>query len=235
MYADEREYQMSLPGINAPRTGAERDDRMASVARRSSFALIFVLTLLAALAVQRSDAAVTKNVSMIDNDFIPATLTVGLGDTVLWKNNGNNPHTATGNAPLNLWNSTQLDDDETFPRVFGVAGAYPYFCNFHDGLGMVGKVLVRMKARVPSGTVGRKFPLVVATASATAPFVYDVQIKKPTAATFINFKTGTVNPTVYFDSTGRATGLYQFRARLRNTSSGAVSGWSPPVSITVTS
>jgi plastocyanin len=207
---------------------------MADVARRSSFALILVLTLLAALAVQRSDAASTRNVSMVDNDFVPATITIGLGDTVLWKNNGNNPHTATGNAPLNLWNSTRLDDDETFSRVFGVAGTYPYFCDFHDGFGMVGNVRARIKTYVTSGAAGTRFALNIATATATSPFVYDVQLKVPGGA-FTSFKVGTVAKKVYFNSTGRAAGVYQFRARLRNTGSGAFSGWSPVQSITVTS
>jgi len=206
---------------------------MALVARRSSVALMLALALLAMVAVQRSDAAVTRNVSIVDNSFTPPNMTVNLGDTVVWTNNGSNPHTTTGKSPLGLWHSGTLSSGQSFTRVFDVAGSYAYVCNFHSGFGMVGRVSVRMKTSATSGSVGTQFQLRHALNVAAAPFVYDVQMKAPGGA-FKGFKSGTTQRSSVFNSTGKAAGTYEFRARIRNSSTGAISGWSPARQITVT-
>jgi plastocyanin len=205
---------------------------MRRVARWSSFSLMIALALVAALAVRQSDAAVTRNVSMIDNQFVQPSITVNLGDTVLWKNNGSFPHTSTGAAPLNLWDSGQKNAGATFARVFGVAGTFPYICSFHAGLGMTGNVKVRIGTSATSGPAGTQFKLTVATKLAASPFVYDVQIKRP-GGVFTAFRTGITGKFVVYNSTGKAAGTYQFRARLRNVNTGATSGWSPARAITV--
>jgi plastocyanin len=205
---------------------------MVQVARRSSFAFVLLFALLAAFAASRTDAASTRNVAMENNVFNPANVTINQGDTVLWNRTGTNPHNSTGNAPLNLWSSGTVPSGGTFPFVFNAAGTYPYRCTFHAGIGMTGRVAVRLKGSTPTGSVGTRFTVTVATGNASSPFVYDVQWKQPGGA-FTTFKRGITTKSVSFNSTGKAPGVYEFRSRLRNTSTGAASGWSPVRQITV--
>jgi hypothetical protein len=68
-----------------------------------------------------------------------------------------------------------------------------------------------------------------------APFgrVYDIRMKAPGASRFTAFRTGVSSIATSFTPAAGA-GTYQFEARERKSPGGAVSGWSPPVSVTVT-
>lgn len=91
-----------------------------------------------------------------DPAFVPARVTVAVGDTVVWVNAGSLPHTATdrpGSAAFpehNVlppgappWDSGVLDSGETFRKVFTVPGEYTYLCIFHEAGGMIGRLTVR--------------------------------------------------------------------------------------------
>ncbi len=98
----------------------------------------------------------THDVSMIDNEFVPAEITINVGDTVRWTNNGQFNHTATDAVnPGNL--GSIFNSDNQFPLPMGMqpgnvfeftfnqAGDFPYFCEFHGtpaGLGMAGTITV---------------------------------------------------------------------------------------------
>ncbi len=84
-----------------------------------------------------------------------------------------------------------------------------------------------------SGPVGTMFTVTVATIAAPTGFVYDVQKANPGGG-FADWKIGITTMSATFDSTAQATGVYKFRSRLRKTSNGATSGYSPAFSITVT-
>jgi hypothetical protein len=75
----------------------------------------------------------------------------------------------------------------------------------------------------------------VTWAARVAPFglAYDVRVKAPGASGFTAFRTGVSSIQAYF--TPAASGTYEVEARLRNYTTGAHSGWSPPRSFTVTS
>jgi plastocyanin len=100
------------------------------------------------------------SVSAIEYSFSPETLTVTVGSTVTWTNNGATTHTATSDAGDSLtWDSGSLagstpspyggtSPGASFSKTFTKAGVYPYHCSFHgvvgspDYHGMVGAIKV---------------------------------------------------------------------------------------------
>jgi plastocyanin len=100
------------------------------------------------------------SVSAVEYSFSPETLTVTVGSTVTWTNNGTTTHTATSDAADSLtWDSGSLAGSTqnpyggttpgaSFSKVFTKAGVYPYHCSFHgvpgtvDYHGMVGAIKV---------------------------------------------------------------------------------------------
>ncbi len=96
------------------------------------------LTLLATLALgacaggqeQQSPAVPgqTESVSIIDFAFDPATLTVGVGDTVEWTNDGAAPHTVTFDEGPD---SGTLNPGGTFSHTFDSVGEFNYICTIH--------------------------------------------------------------------------------------------------------
>ena len=88
-------------------------------------------------------------VSIRDFQFTPGTLTVKAGAAVVWRNEGEAPHTVTSVAKGGPLDSGMLDTGETYAFTFDAPGTYEYRCVPHaakgkDGAytGMVGKVVV---------------------------------------------------------------------------------------------
>jgi plastocyanin len=90
-------------------------------------------------------ASVTKSISIGDNFFSPANLTVNVGDTVQWTNNGGLNHTVTSGTPSSspgsIFDSGSLGRGATFSFRFSTPGSYEYFCRIH-GLAMTGTITV---------------------------------------------------------------------------------------------
>jgi plastocyanin len=103
-------------------------------------------------------------VSMEDNFFDPAQITVEPGTTVTWVQNGDNGHTTTSYD--GLWDSGMLPggSGQTFSFTFDDPGTYDYYCIPHEDLGMVGTVTVSGDMATPTPT-----PSPTATATALAP------------------------------------------------------------------
>ncbi len=87
--------------------------------------------------------------------YEPATVTVPVGTTVVWRNAATVPHTATcdhgaiGNPALvqlpagaPAWRSGDVYPGETWALRFEVPGTYVYACRFHGAAGMVGTITV---------------------------------------------------------------------------------------------
>ena len=166
------------------------------------------------------------DVAARDRFFDPSTATASRGQSVRWTNEGNLPHTTTGNAPLNLW-SEDLAQDDAFTFAFVAAGTYAYRCTIH--FGMNGTVKVPAAASPASGSTGTTFTVTVASEPAPSGFQYVVQKKNP-GGSFAAFRTITTASTT-FQAT--SPGTYQFRAQLKRVSSGATSAFSDAVSISV--
>jgi plastocyanin len=199
------------------------------IVRRST-----LVSLLLVLAIQGSALAATLPVSMTNFVFTPKKATMVVGGRVHWTNDTpTTSHTSTGDTPLLLWDSGTVPPGGSFDFVFTAGGQYRYHCTFHQGLGMVGTVSVKIKASPPSGPAGTKFNVTVATINAPTGFVYDIQRKDP-GGNFQNWMLNVTAKTVRWDSTGFAPGTYSFRSRLHNTGSGATSGYSAAKSVMVT-
>ncbi len=100
--------------------------------------------------------ATTVTVEMNDqNKFVPETVTVKKGATVTWKNSGMMVHNIVTDPNLavdksharvpdgaKIFTSPMVNAGGTWSHTFDVAGEYTYFCQPHEALGMVGKVVV---------------------------------------------------------------------------------------------
>lgn len=91
--------------------------------------------------------------------FEPMDVTIRVGETVTWRNDGPIPHTATDDPAQNPvapshpeyaqlpagaapWNSGLLQPSQTFSHAFTIPGVYCYFCIPHVLSGMQGTITV---------------------------------------------------------------------------------------------
>jgi plastocyanin len=178
-------------------------------------------------------SAGTHTVSAKDFSFSPTPIRVPQGATVEWKNDGTFSHTATQDDSLDLWDTGTIAPGSTADSTMASAGAFLYHCKFHGGnggQGMSGVVKVPAKVRPSSGKVGDTFTVTVSTANAPTGFVFDVQ-RKTGSGSWTRFKRGVKTKSLTFSPS--AAGTYAFRSRLRRTSNGGASRFSPPARITV--
>lgn len=108
--------------------------------------LVFVLATLAMSVVASASfaQATQAQVSAVDNEFLPRTITINAGDTVVWTNNGQLPHTVT--ADDGSFDSGLFFSGQTFSLTFDTPGTFPYHCTLHGapgGVGMAGVVVVQ--------------------------------------------------------------------------------------------
>jgi len=80
--------------------------------------------------------------------FKPAHVTVAAGTTVRWTNRGAVPHTITSGASSRTADQPgalvdhALPSGASFELTLSAAGEWPYFCRYHEGMGMVGLITV---------------------------------------------------------------------------------------------
>jgi LysM repeat protein len=83
-------------------------------------------------------------ITMQSTAFIPGTITINRGGTVLWKNLENFTHTVASNAtvpPERSFHSVQLGNGQSFSFTFNTPGTYPYFSE--TDVNMTGTVIVQ--------------------------------------------------------------------------------------------
>jgi plastocyanin len=78
---------------------------------------------------------------VIDNRFQPVEMTVPVGSTVTWTNNGFNFHTLT--TAEGLFNSGPLSGGQSFSYTFQQAGNFVLICRQHTLNGMTGRITVQ--------------------------------------------------------------------------------------------
>jgi plastocyanin len=93
-------------------------------------------------------SAKDPRVTIADFSFSPASITVHVGDTVQWVNNGPSSHTATAND--GSFNTGVLQKGQSASVVFHQPGTFPYHCSIHPF--MHGTVVVLANAKTPSPT-----------------------------------------------------------------------------------
>lgn len=77
-------------------------------------------------------ASASATVTMGDNFFSPSSVTIAVGDTVTWRNNGQAPHTATANN--GSFDTGTIQPGGSGSHTFNSAGTIPYICTIHAGM-----------------------------------------------------------------------------------------------------
>ena len=100
-----------------------------------------------------SPGATTHIVEMTsDYEFVPSLLTIKQGDSVEWVMNSTKPHEIASGAvtegpdgregvPDGLWDSGKMVSG-SFTYTFNSTGTFPYYCDSHVDLGMIGTITV---------------------------------------------------------------------------------------------
>lgn len=82
--------------------------------------------------ITRRAPAVTAEIKLFE--FVPGTLTVTAGATVVWTNTDGIIHSVTNGTsptPAGAFDSDFFDQGQTFAFTFTQPGSYPYFCKRH--------------------------------------------------------------------------------------------------------
>ena len=170
-------------------------------------------------------------VTVLDFAFSPASVKPAQGGTILWDFTGPSQHTATDSSGMGLFDSGTKDPGGYFAFRFVAAGNYNVVCTIHTF--MTGTIKVPVKAAPRSGNQTTTFTITWSATSPPAGYVFDVQIFRPGAPDWADWKPGVKTRSATFVS-DTGPGTYSFRGRLRNTVNGFFSDYSAPVSITVT-
>jgi plastocyanin len=113
-----------------------------SAIRGVAMVLIVLSLMLSPLAASSVRAAQSWTVTMGDNYFQPSTITINVGDTVVWNNTGASSHSATSLiGQAQTWDSGTLQPGQVFSFTFTVAGNFSYYCSLHPE--MTGSVIVQ--------------------------------------------------------------------------------------------
>lgn len=96
--------------------------------------------------------------------FLPDTVRIRPGDTVLWRNSSDLIHTVTADPEqaarsesvrlppsAELFHSGDIRPGGEFRHAFPIPGEYKYFCAPHELAGMTGMVIVEEEARSERG------------------------------------------------------------------------------------
>jgi plastocyanin len=191
---------------------------------------IAIMVALGALLVLPSPAAAatsTVNLSGSMNSFQSGSPTIDFGDAVEWQTNATTrDHTTTADK-FNLWDILLEEGTDTYgPVSFARAGGFGYHCDFHP---MRGTVKVRMMASDNSPMVSQTITILFATSNAPAGFTEQIQ-KRKVGGTWKTFATSTGTSVSWTPAKAKT---FQFRARLRRTSDGMSTLWSPILQLTV--
>ena len=82
----------------------------------------------------------TLNIEIKGFAFVPATIEINVGDTIIWTNKDSASHTVTSDSGNEL-SSQYLSRNSQYSHTFTTAGEYDYHCTPHPY--MKGKIIVR--------------------------------------------------------------------------------------------
>jgi MYXO-CTERM domain-containing protein len=92
-------------------------------------------------------ASADTGVTIVDFEFAPASVTVNVGDTVTWTNDGPTPHSAT--STNGAFDTGIMDAGQSGSHTFNEAGTFSYICTPHPN--MKGTVVVQAAASQTGG------------------------------------------------------------------------------------
>jgi hypothetical protein len=163
--------------------------------------------------------------------FFPGRASVNPGAKVGWTiPSGASTHRIVDGTGLGLYDSGLKDPPASFLASLLASGTYAVV---DQGTGSTMTLKVPAEAFPRTGSVSTTFRITWATHKVRADRVFDVQIRRPGSTTWEDWETGVRGAGDRFVPDG-GPGTYSFRARLRNTRTGAAADYSPAVSIRVT-
>ena len=88
-----------------------------------------------------------------DYEFVPSSLTIKQGDSVKWVVTGNKPHEVASGPVIEtedgregvsdgLWKTGKMTSG-SFTYTFHYTGTFPYYCDSHIDVGMIGTITVK--------------------------------------------------------------------------------------------
>ncbi|MEW5303028.1 MAG: hypothetical protein WDW38_001344 [Sanguina aurantia] len=123
----------------------------ATVQKVAQFAGVSIASLAMTFAAH-ADATILLGSSTGGLVFEPATLTIKSGETITWKNNAGYPHNIVfdeDDVPSGVVSDAISREEylnapgEEYSVKLTTAGEYGYYCEPHQGAGMVGKIIVQ--------------------------------------------------------------------------------------------
>lgn len=128
------DVQITVPSGFALATGESLSKRLTVTANNqtnTSFALV------------TSSSSNTQVINIQGFTFAPADVTIARGTTVQWVNPSSTLHTVTPQGHSEWSSATLATANSTFSHTFNTAGVYNYFCQPHQGAGMIGVIRVQ--------------------------------------------------------------------------------------------
>ena len=178
-------------------------------------------------------------VAVSDGGYSPQNLTIQPGANVKWSFAGKKNHSATDSIGLGPsatpWFNSGAKSSGSYGFTFPAAGAFAYQSTV-KGDSMTGAVLVPILVTPAGGRTTTAFSVIWSTRTLPG-YVSDVQYRFRAAGTtgwknWTSWKTGLTTTSATFVP-NQGSGTYAFHARLRNSSTGKSSGYSPDGTIAV--
>jgi hypothetical protein len=169
-------------------------------------------------------------VNTVDNGYSGVNGYPAEGHGIKWLFQGPSSHSVTDNSGMGYFDSGTKAPGTSWTFTFLGAANYPYKCTLHST--MVGTLKVPLIVTPTSGSVLTRFSIIWASATPPAGFVYDVQIQRPGGSWYSYlYKDSLLKSGTFTPDTG--VGTYNFRSRLKRSSTGKAANWSEVVAITV--
>ena len=109
--------------------------------------IVSCLLAVSALLAGQSANADTVKVGMKGGVFTPATVTINVGDKVVWLNDDEDTHHRVNFDDPSLKSSEDMRTGKEHAVVFDKPGEVAYYCRYHKDYGMRGKIVVVGKAK----------------------------------------------------------------------------------------
>lgn len=192
---------------------------------------LLALSLLAAGAVPAQAGGPTL-VRMLDVRFEPKVVTIPVGSSVTWRNDGDLPHTSTSLKRYPTAWDRSLSSDESWTKRFAYAGTYPYFCDLHSNGtdGMAGKLRLPVRVTPASGGTGTGFTITLASEAPPSGWSFEVQ-RKIGNGEWTTIRNSVARTSVGYRSSTRGT--HRFRVRLERANPPLSHAFSPVDVITI--
>jgi len=78
--------------------------------------------------------SLNKNVDITNFSFVPEEINIKKGDTVVWTEKDEAPHTVTASNKDDLLASEILNKDDTYSFTFDKVGTFNYRCKLHAAM-----------------------------------------------------------------------------------------------------